>query len=140
MGWASGRAVNYEKLAALFVFPSKSLGGFTSNTDQTKEGMMLAPELVIALTVAIALIFVLLSVWYVRRETLTVEDYVVSRNSAGVILATASLVASGLGAWISFSPAETGATSGIVALVGYGIGSALPLAALSSSWSQGCGN
>jgi Na+/proline symporter len=90
---------------------------------------MLAPELVIALIIAIALIFVLFSVWHVRRQALTVEDYVVSRNSAGVTLATATLIASGLGAWISFSPAETGATFGIVALVGYGIGSALPLVA-----------
>ena len=61
---------------------------------------MLAPELVIALTVAIALIFVLFSVWHVRGQALTVEDYVVSRNSAGVTLATATLIASGLGAWI----------------------------------------
>ncbi len=76
-----------------------------------------------------AAVFVAAGVLYVRRRTLSVEDYLVSRNSAGGGLATATLVASVIGAWVLFSPGEAGTWAGLVALVGYGIGQAAPLAA-----------
>ena len=83
----------------------------------------------VVITILTSAIFLWLGVSYVRREKLSVEDYVVSRNVAGVGLGTATLIASALGAWILFAPAETGAGSGLIALAGYGLGSAAPLLA-----------
>jgi len=76
------------------------------------------------------LVFVVLGVSYVRRRTLTVEEYIVSRNSADPAVATATLVASVIGAWVLFSPAETATWAGIIGVIGYGIGQAAPLVAL----------
>lgn len=85
--------------------------------------------LAMIIMVATAGIFLGLGVWYVGRRRISVEDYIVSRNTAGTALATATLVAGALGAWILFSPAETGAGFGISGILGYGIGSMLPLVA-----------
>ena len=76
-----------------------------------------------------AAVFVAAGVLYVRRRALSVEDYLVSRNTAGLGLATATLVASGMGAWILFSPAETGTWAGLAGIVGYAIGAAAPFVA-----------
>ncbi|MFB6280578.1 MAG: sodium:proline symporter [Haloferacaceae archaeon] len=66
---------------------------------------------------------------YSRRHVGSIEDLVTARNSAGTGLTTATLVASGLGAWVLFSPAEAGAAfGGLAAVVGYGIGSTVPVA------------
>ena len=94
-----------------------------------REVQMLPPLITIIITLATAAVFLSLGIWYVRGKSISVEDYIVSRNTAGLGLATATLVASGLGAWILFSPAETGTWAGIAGLVGYGIGSAAPLVA-----------
>ncbi len=85
--------------------------------------------LAVIITIVTAGIFLALGVWYVGRQRISVEDYIVSRNTAGTGLAIATLVAGALGAWILFSPAETGAGFGMSALLGYGIGSMLPLVA-----------
>lgn len=67
-------------------------------------------------------------VLYTRGKIQTVEDYISARDSAGSGTLTATLIASGMGAWILLSPAEAGAAyGGISAVVGYAIGSALPM-------------
>ena len=81
----------------------------------------------VALVTAVA--FVTAGILYVRRRALNVEDYIVARGSAGAPLTTATLAASVLGAWILFSPAETGTWAGVAGLIGYGLGQAAPLAA-----------
>ena len=83
----------------------------------------------VVITVLTSVVFLALGIWYVGRRRISVEDFIVSRGTAGTGLATATLVASALGAWILFSPAETGAGFGVSALVGYGLGSAAPLLA-----------
>ncbi len=83
----------------------------------------------VVITILTSMVFLALGIWYVGRRKISVEDFIVSRGSAGTGLATATLIASALGAWILFAPAETGAGSGISALVGYGLGSAAPLLA-----------
>ncbi len=83
----------------------------------------------LVVTLATSSVFLSLGVLYVRRRRLSVEDYLVSRNSAGSTVATATLVASVIGAWILFSPAETATWAGMVALIGYGVGQAAPLVA-----------
>ena len=85
--------------------------------------------LAVIITILTSVIFLALGIWYAGRRSLSVEAYIVSRNTAGTGLGTATLIASALGAWILFAPAETGAGSGIIALVGYGLGSAAPLLA-----------
>ena len=90
---------------------------------------MLDNGLAILIAVITAAVFFSAGVISVRRKKLDVEEYLVARNSAGSSLATATLVASVIGAWILFSPAETGTWAGMVALVGYSIGQAAPLVA-----------
>ena len=85
--------------------------------------------LAIAITLITAVTFALLGVLYVSRRRLSLEEYIVHRNSTGSWLAVATVVASVAGAWILFSPAETGTWAGLVALIGYGVGQAAPLVA-----------
>jgi Na+/proline symporter len=84
---------------------------------------------IILVTVITALLFAVIGLLYTLKTKTTAGNYIIARNKVGGLLATATLVASGLGAWILFSPAETGASSGIVGLIGYSIGSAAPLLA-----------
>ena len=88
---------------------------------------MLPTLITIIITLATAGVFLLLGIWYVRGRSTSIEDYIVARNTAGTGLAIATLVASGLGAWILFAPAETGIRAGIAGLVSYGIGAAAPM-------------
>ncbi len=82
----------------------------------------------IAIAVLAAGLFMAAGIFSVRRRRMNPEEYLVARNSARTSVATATLVASVLGAWILFSPAEAGTWAGIAALIGYGVGQALPLA------------
>lgn len=81
--------------------------------------------------VAIVLVgFAAFGAWYARGRVLTAEDYITARDSAGDGTLTATLVASSMGAWILFSPAEAGAAfGGLTAVAGYATGSALALVA-----------
>ncbi|MEB3291314.1 MAG: Na+/proline symporter [Leptolyngbya sp.] len=80
---------------------------------------------VILITVAS---FTLLGLLQASRHTISLEDYLVSRNRVGTGMALATIVASAMGAWILFSPPEVGATSGMAGIVGYCIGQATPAA------------
>ena len=90
---------------------------------------MIDSGIAIAIAVVAAAAFVAAGVLGVRRYRLNMEEYLVARGSARANVATATLVASVIGAWILFSPAEAGTWAGIAALIGYGIGQAAPLAA-----------
>ncbi len=63
-----------------------------------------------------------------RGRVRTVEDYITARNSMGLHVATATFIATVMGSWILFSPAEAGVLWGFPAVLGYGVGSAIPLA------------
>lgn len=63
------------------------------------------------------------------RRSLTLERYLTARGSLATGAAVGTLVASSMGAWILFSPAETATWAGLIAVVGYALGSVLPLAA-----------
>lgn len=63
-----------------------------------------------------------------RGRVRTVEDFIAARDSAGPGTLTATIIASMMGVWILFSPAEAGAAfGGLPAILGYAIGSAIPL-------------
>lgn len=87
----------------------------------------LAPVMTMVITV---LGFAVAGLLHARSRRLSVEDYISARYSAGTRATTATLVASAMGAWILFSPAEAGTWGGLVALIGYGLGSAAPMLAL----------
>lgn len=72
--------------------------------------------------------FTLLGLLQASRHTISLEDYLVSRNRVGTGMALSTIVASAMGAWILFSPPEVGATSGLAGIAGYCIGQATPAA------------
>jgi Na+/proline symporter len=91
---------------------------------------MVTATVALGATVAVLALFAGLGAWYARGRVGSTEDYISARNSTAGGRLTATLVASSMGAWILFSPAEAAAAfGGISALVGYGVGSAVPLLA-----------
>lgn len=71
-----------------------------------------------------ALLFSLLGVWYSRGRRQNPEDFISARSSISLSGAVATIVASGMGAWILFSPPETAVNAGLTGLAGYALGSA----------------
>src|SRR5690554_3056253 len=63
---------------------------------------------------------------YARRDRGSLEDYVVARNSQTATATMLTLVASSLGAWILFSPAQAATWGGMGAVIGYAIGAMSP--------------
>ncbi len=61
------------------------------------------------------------------RGTDSIEEFITARDSIGTPMLVATLLASNMGGWILFSPAEAGAAfGGITAVAGYALGSAAP--------------
>lgn len=91
---------------------------------------MVSQQVALAVTVATLAAFTGLGIWYARGRVGSVEDYISARNTAKGGMTAATLIASGMGAWILFSPAEAGAAfGGLSAILGYAVGSALPMIA-----------
>ena len=89
---------------------------------------MVGAALALGTTVVTLAAFTVLGLWYSRGRVNSIEDFIAARNSAGSGTTTATLIASGMGAWILLSPAEAGAAfGGLSAVVGYALGSAIPL-------------
>ncbi len=63
---------------------------------------------------------------WARRDRGGLEDYVVARNSQTATATMLTLVASTLGAWILFSPAQAATWGGLGAVIGYAIGAMSP--------------
>jgi len=76
---------------------------------------------------ATALIFSLAGIWYARGKRFTLEDFISARGSSALWTTVATLVASSMGAWILFSPAEATIRNNVIALIGYALGSAAAL-------------
>ena len=90
---------------------------------------MPSPAVVLLTVVLVPLFFMTLGLLHARRRRATLEEYISARGSVGTAVGTATLVATAMGVWILFSPAETTTVFGIVALVGYALGSAAPIVA-----------
>lgn len=89
---------------------------------------MVSSAVALGVTAFVVGVVSIAGVLYTRGKITTVEDYISARDSAGSGTLTATLIASGMGAWILLSPAEAGAAyGGISAVIGYAIGSALPM-------------
>jgi Na+/proline symporter len=85
----------------------------------------------LGLTVATLALFTALGIWVSRGRVDSVEDLISARDTAGEGRTTATLVASVMGVWILLSAPEAGALYGIAAVVGYGVGEAVPMLAFS---------
>lgn len=86
---------------------------------------MVATAMGLAIVGATLLAFVLLGL---RASTDTdVEAFTTARNSQAGPTLGLSFLAAGMGAWILFAPPEVGAGVGLVGLIGYALGSALPI-------------
>src|SRR5690606_5180454 len=70
--------------------------------------------------------FALSGMWYARRDRDSLEDYVIARNSQSTAATMLTLLASSLGAWILFSPAQAATWGGLAAIIGYALGSMSP--------------
>lgn len=89
---------------------------------------MVTTTVALGLTIITLAVFTAIGLWYSRGRIESVEDFITARNTAGGGMTAATLIASSMGAWILFSPAEAGAAfGGLAAVIGYAIGSALPL-------------
>jgi len=75
-------------------------------------------------------IFALAGVLYVRGRQGTLEAYIVARNTQGAVATLLTLLASSLGAWILFSPAQAATWGGLAAVIGYALGSMSPRIAM----------
>ena len=70
--------------------------------------------------------FALAGVWYSRRDRDSLEDYVVARNSQTATATVLTLLATSLGAWILFAPAQAATWGGLSAVIGYALGALSP--------------
>jgi len=73
---------------------------------------VVSPTLALASTVATLAVFTAAGLLYARGRVGSIEDLLTARNSTGTAMTTATLIASTMGAWILFSPAEAGAAFG----------------------------
>ena len=92
------------------------------------EALASAP--VIATVAATSAAFLALGIAIARRHgaaRLTADDFVTARGQIGAPTAAATVLASMLGGWILFSPAESAAVGGIATVAGYALGTAAPL-------------
>ena len=70
-----------------------------------------------------------LGIAYTWGRRVTVEEFISARRSTSGLTAMATAVASVMGAWILFSPAEAATWAGLVGIIGYGIGQGAPIVA-----------
>jgi SSS family solute:Na+ symporter len=89
---------------------------------------MVSSAIVLGLTAATVLVFTGIGLFAARGRIDSVETFISARDSAGSGTLAATVIASMMGVWILLSPAEAGAAfGGLPAVLGYAIGSAIPL-------------
>ena len=89
---------------------------------------MVSTGLVLGVTAVTVVVFTAIGLLAARGRVSSVESFISARDSAGHGTVTATVVASMMGAWILFAPAEAGAAfGGLPAILGYAVGSAVPL-------------
>ena len=77
-----------------------------------------------------SIVFALFGILYSRHHQESLDDYIVARNSQRSTATVISLLATSLGAWILFSPAQAATWGGLGAVIGYAIGSMSPRLAM----------
>ena len=92
---------------------------------------MVSSAMALGLTVVTLSIVTGIGIWFSRGKVDSVEDLITARDSTGEGRTTATLIASVMGVWILLSAPEAGALYGVAAMVGYGVGEAVPMLAYS---------
>lgn len=87
---------------------------------------MLSPATAILWLTAFAVLFALPGLLYARRVHDQLDDFLVARNSQGSTATLLTLLATTLGTWILFGPAQAATWGGIGAITGYALGSLVP--------------
>lgn len=79
---------------------------------------------------AFAVLFAVPGMLYARRHNENLEDYIIARNSQSATATVLTLMASTLGTWILFGPAQAATWGGLAAIAGYALGSLAPRLAM----------
>ncbi|MAR71748.1 sodium:solute symporter family protein [Halomonas sp.] len=88
--------------------------------------MMLDPTWTALWLLLCAAIFAIPGLIYARRRQGGLDDYISARNSQNTRATVLTLVATTLGTWILFGPAQAATWGGIGAVLGYALGSMVP--------------
>ena len=80
----------------------------------------------IYLILSISILFIIFGIVYSKKHQ-GLNNYLLANRSIGGFSLTSSLVASALGTWILFGPASAATWGGIGAVIGYALGTAVPL-------------
>ena len=91
---------------------------------------MLSYEHTLLWLLGFSIVFALFGVLYSRHHQESLEEYIVARHSQRSTATVISLLATSLGAWILFSPAQAATWGGLGAVIGYAIGSMSPRLAM----------
>src|SRR5690606_22280890 len=94
------------------------------------EARMLSTQSALFWLILFSAAFAVAGMLYARRSSHTLEDYIVARNTQGSVATLLTLLASSLGAWILFSPAQAATWGGLAAVIGYSLGSMSPRIAM----------
>ena len=90
------------------------------------EKTYLSAQTSLTVTFFIGLFFIVLG--YLKSRKITNNrNYIVGNRDENIFSLTASLTASALGAWILFGPASAATWGGIGAVIGYALGTAIPM-------------
>ncbi|MBO1256267.1 sodium:solute symporter [Alteromonas sp. 5E99-2] len=73
-----------------------------------------------------AVIFAVAGFMFARRHQDGIENFIVARNSQSSNATTLTLLATTMGTWVLFGPAETATWGGIAAIFGYALGTLAP--------------
>lgn len=87
---------------------------------------MLSTSAAITWLVVFAILFAVPGLMYARRSQDQLDDFLVARNSQSSSSTLLTLLATTLGTWILFGPAQAGTWGGIGAITGYALGALVP--------------
>lgn len=76
--------------------------------------------------IGFAVLFTVVGILFSRTDQRSLEDYVIARNSQSTMGTTLTLLATSLGAWILFAPAQAATWGGLAAVTGYAVGAMSP--------------
>jgi len=91
---------------------------------------MLSGSTAVICLVLFSAAFAAAGVLYARRFRDGLDDYITARNTQGQTATVLTLMASSLGAWILFSPAQAATWGGLAAVIGYALGAVSPRLAM----------
>ena len=87
---------------------------------------MLSTSAAITWLIIFAILFAVPGLIYARRTQDKLDDFLVARNSQSSLSTLLTLLATTLGTWILFGPAQAATWGGIGAITGYALGSMVP--------------